>query len=213
MQQGNNNNNNTLKTEMEKYKIVMLGGGAVGKSSITVLLVNNHFSEIYDPTIEDSYRTVIDVDGTNVALSILDTAGQEEFFSIRDQSIKSGESYVLVFSITSKASYSDVISIKEQVYRVNEKDDSEHIPMILVGNKCDLENQREVDRADAEELAKEWGIEYIEASAKEKINIDEIFHKLIYDIRNTKKALNPPEETEEEKQEVNSSSYCNCVFL
>ena len=204
------------KPNMENYKIVMLGSGAVGKSSITVQLVNNHFTEYYDPTIEDSYRTVIDVDGKNVALSILDTAGQEEFFSIRDQSIKSGEAYVLVFSIISKSSFGDVVEAKEQVYRVNDKDDDEHIPFILVGNKCDLADQREVDKEEAENLAKEWGVEYIEVSAKEKININEIFKKLVYDIRKHNKSINPEnDETNinQKTQDSNQNSYCSCVFL
>ena len=167
-------------------KIVMLGSGAVGKSSITTQFVKNYFLNEYDPTIEDIYRSFYNVNGNNVPLEIIDTAGQEEYSALRDQYIRAGEAFILVFSITSKTSILEIRELKEQVYRVLGKDDNEHVPMILVGNKCDLENERDVDKTEAEELAKEWGIEYIEASAKTKTNIEEIYKILITDLLKTK---------------------------
>ena len=165
--------------EPKQYKIVMLGGGAVGKSALTVQLVSGHFLESYDPTIEDSYRTTICVDGTNVMLDILDTAGQEEFSALRDQYMRSGNGYVIVFSITSTTSFLEANTFREQLYRVLDKDESSVIPIILAGNKCDLENERQVQKADAQKLADEWKIEYIEVSAKNRINVQETFEALV----------------------------------
>ena len=165
--------------EPKQYKIVMLGGGAVGKSALTVQLVSGHFLESYDPTIEDSYRTTICVDGTNVMLDILDTAGQEEFSALRDQYMRSGNGYVIVFSITSTTSFLEANTFREQLYRVLDKAESDVIPIILAGNKCDLENERQVQKADAQKLADEWKIEYIEVSAKNRINVQETFEALV----------------------------------
>ena len=165
------------------YKLVMLGGGAVGKSAITVQLVSGHFVQIYDPTIEDSYRTSISVDGEMVSLDILDTAGQEEYSALRDQYMRSGDGYVIVYSITSTTSFLEANGFREQLYRVLDKDISEHVAIALCGNKCDLESERQVQKEEAEKLAQEWGVIFKETSAKNKINITETFEELVKDIK------------------------------
>ena len=161
------------------YKLVILGGGAVGKSAITVQLVSGHFVQIYDPTIEDSYRTSISVDGQLVALDILDTAGQEEYSALRDQYMRSGDGYVIVYSITSTGTFLEANNFREQLYRVLDKDLSENIPIVLCGNKCDLESERQVQTSEAQKLAEEWRVLFFETSAKSKINITESFAALI----------------------------------
>ena len=166
--------------EDKQYKIVMLGSGAVGKSAITVQMVSNHFLSSYDPTIEDSYRTTINVHNQDIILNILDTAGQEEFYALRDQYMRSGDGYIIVFSITSVTSFLEVNAIKEQLNIVLDADDNTLIPIILVGNKCDLEEYRQVQSSDAQRLAEEWRVKYFETSAKNKININRIFEELVY---------------------------------
>ncbi|ELP89707.1 hypothetical protein EIN_454370, partial [Entamoeba invadens IP1] len=110
-------------------KIVILGSGAVGKSAITIQLVSGQFIQIYDPTIEDSYKTSISVDGEIVPLDILDTAGQEEYSALRDQYMRSGDGYIIVYSITSTSSFLDANVIREQLYRVLNNDDAAHFPI------------------------------------------------------------------------------------
>ena len=66
-----------------EHKLVVLGGGGVGKSALTIRLVTDNFLEEYDPTIEDSYRKQVKIDGEAALLDILDTAGQEEFDSMQ----------------------------------------------------------------------------------------------------------------------------------
>lgn len=166
-------------TEDKQYKIVMLGSGAVGKSAITVQMVSGHFLSSYDPTIEDSYRTTINVNNKDIILNILDTAGQEEFYALRDQYMRSGDGYIIVFSITSITSFLEVNAIKEQLNMVLDADDNTLIPIILVGNKCDLEDYRQVHYSDAQRLAEEWGVKYFETSAKNKTNIHRIFEELV----------------------------------
>ena len=164
----------------KQYKVVMLGSGAVGKSAITVQMVSGHFLSSYDPTIEDSYRTTINVNNQDIILNILDTAGQEEFYALRDQYMRSGDGYIIVFSITSVTSFLEVNAIKEQLNIVLDTDDNTLIPIILVGNKCDLEEYRQVQSSDAQRLAEEWRVKYFETSAKNKTNINRIFEELVY---------------------------------
>ena len=166
--------------EDKQYKIVMLGSGAVGKSAITVQMVSGHFLSSYDPTIEDSYRTTININNQDIILNILDTAGQEEFYALRDQYMRSGDGYIIVFSITSVTSFLEVNAIKEQLNIVLDADDNTLIPIILVGNKCDLEEYRQVQSSDAQRLAEEWRVKYFETSAKNKTNINRIFEELVY---------------------------------
>ena len=166
--------------EDKQYKVVMLGSGAVGKSAITVQMVSGHFLSSYDPTIEDSYRTTININNKDIILNIIDTAGQEEFYALRDQYMRSGDGYIIVFSITSVTSFLEVNAIKEQLNMVLDVDNNTLIPIILVGNKCDLEEYRQVQLSDAQRLADEWKVKYFETSAKNKTNINKIFEELVY---------------------------------
>jgi len=163
-----------------EYKTVIVGGGGVGKSAITIQFIHNHFVEGYDPTIEDAYRKQIVIDNEPCLMDILDTAGQEEFSAMRDMYFNSGEAFILTYAITSRSSFDEVISFRNQALRVKNKD---NIPMVLVGNKCDLEKHRQVTKLDGENLAKSWNIPFFESSALLRINIDEIFTQIIRDVR------------------------------
>jgi GTPase KRas protein len=82
-----------------EYKLVVLGGGGVGKSALTIRLVTDNFLDEYDPTIEDSYRKQVMIDDETALLDILDTAGQEEFSSMQDQWMRDGQGFLLVYNI------------------------------------------------------------------------------------------------------------------
>jgi len=75
---------------MDEYRLVILGDGAVGKTTITIQFIQNHFVDIYDPTIEDCYIKQVLIDGRIYLLDILDTAGQEEYSAMRDQYMNTG---------------------------------------------------------------------------------------------------------------------------
>ncbi|CAJ0936633.1 unnamed protein product [Ranitomeya imitator] len=149
-------------SEMTEYKLVVVGAGGVGKSALTIQLIQNHFVDEYDPTIEDSYRKQVVIDGETCLLDILDTAGQEEYSAMRDQYMRTGEGFLCVFAINNTKSFEDVHHYREQINRVKDSDD---VPMVLVGNKCDLPS-RTVDTKQAQDLAKSYGIPFIETSAK-----------------------------------------------
>lgn len=118
-------------------------------------------------------------------MEILDTAGQEEYSAMRDSYMRSGEGFVVVYSTTSRSSFEEVLSFREQILRVKDKD---QVPMILVGNKCDLISERQVTTHEGALLAKSFGCPFFEASAKTRINIEESFFQLVREIRSDKPA-------------------------
>merc|ERR1711934_985245 len=133
----------TMGDEDNSYKIVVAGVGAVGKSALTLRLCSGKFPKKYDPTIEDSYRKKLEVDKKVCTLDILDTAGQEEYRTLRTEYMVEGRGFALVYNITDAESFEKMDEFKEQIDtacgRIGVK-----VPIILVGNKNDLEDQRAV---------------------------------------------------------------------
>lgn len=107
-----------IKSTMREYKVVVLGSGGVGKSALTVQFVTGTFIEKYDPTIEDFYRKEIEVDSSPSVLEILDTAGTEQFASMRDLYIKNGQGFILVYSLVNQQSFQDIKPMRDQIIRV-----------------------------------------------------------------------------------------------
>lgn len=132
------------------------------------------FIESYDPTIEDSYRKQIDVDGRQVMLEIMDTAGTEQFTSMREFYMRDAHGFLLVFSITSMSSLQELAELREQIVQIKGGDPS--VPIVLVGNKCDLEDDRVVTRSRAFAVSQAWGnVPYYETSARRRQNVSEVF--------------------------------------
>ncbi|KAI1379528.1 ras-domain-containing protein [Hypoxylon crocopeplum] len=168
---------------LREYKLVVVGGGGVGKSCLTIQLIQSHFVDEYDPTIEDSYRKQCVIDDEVALLDVLDTAGQEEYSAMREQYMRTGEGFLLVYSITSDQSFEEIRVFQQQILRVKDKDPTDYFPMVVVGNKCDLESEREVPRQDGETLAKQFGCPFVETSAKSRTNVDKAFFDLVREIR------------------------------
>eukprot|EP00914_Ancora_sagittata_P029519 GHVO01058438.1.p1 GENE.GHVO01058438.1~~GHVO01058438.1.p1 ORF type:complete len:230 (+),score=27.94 GHVO01058438.1:186-875(+) len=164
----------------QSQKIVILGDGGVGKSALTMQFVCREFLDYHDPTIEDSYQHQVHIDNQVAHLDILDTAGQPEFATIREQYMRTGEGYIICYSITDKRSFEEAIEYKKLVNRYGRSD---HIPTVLVGNKSDLEQSRRVRIEDGEALSKEWECPFHECSAALRQNVDNVFHDLIREIR------------------------------
>ncbi|CAI4222931.1 unnamed protein product [Auanema sp. JU1783] len=161
---------------MREFKVVVLGSGGVGKSALTVQFVSQTFIEKYDPTIEDFYRKEIEVDGQPCVLEILDTAGTEQFSSMRDLYIKNGQGFVVVYSITSQQTFHDIKTMREQIVRVK---GTEQVPILLVGNKCDLAHQRQVRQEEGLALAEFWNCPFTECSAKNHQNVNVTFAEIV----------------------------------
>ena len=154
------------------------------------------------------------IDGETCLLDILDTAGQEEYSAMRDQYMRTGEGFLLVFAVNNAKSFDDISSYREQIKRVKDAEEVRtdfcllggviclrqansaalfltenttkcaifQVPMVLVGNKCDLPT-RTVDMNNAKEQAKHYGIPFIETSAKTRMGVDDAFYTLVREIR------------------------------
>ncbi|KAI6215478.1 hypothetical protein M3Y94_00389400 [Aphelenchoides besseyi] len=163
--------------DLPVYKVIMIGGGGVGKSSVTIQYFQKQFTEYYDPTIEDQYIQHCEIDGSWLILDVLDTAGQEEFSAMREQYMRNGHGFMLVYSVTDPSSFESARELYRQVLRVK---DSEEYPVLLVANKVDLINSRVVTEEMGRQLADELKLPYIETSAKEPpVNVENAFHELV----------------------------------
>lgn len=99
---------------------------------------------------------------------------------MREQYMRSGEGFLLIFSVADRSSFDEMFKFHRQILRVKDRDE---FPMLMVGNKSDLESQRTVSLEDAQQLSRQLKIPYIECSAKLKINIDQAFHELVRVVR------------------------------
>jgi small GTP-binding protein len=186
---------------MTEFRIVVVGAGAVGKSALTVRFIQGNFVEKYDPTIEDSYRKNIEIDKAACVLDIMDTAGQEEYSALRDQYMKTGEGFVMVYSITSKQSFEFTNKLRTNILRL--KSEAADFPIVLVGNKKDLTNERAVSEDEGKALAEKFKVPFVETSAKTNENVSEVFILLVRQIKKFRDA--------HPKQNKKKSKGCNLL--
>jgi len=163
--------------QSDLIKLALIGPGGVGKTALTIKFVHGIFLEKYDPTIEDSYRKMIQIsEEQHVMTEILDTAGAEQFASMRDMYIKLANGFLLVYSIVSVATFEEMAALHRQIYRVKEMEpDTGKIPIVLVGNKADLTEHRKVTMEQGAALAAKCQCSFLETSAKTSLNLERLF--------------------------------------
>ncbi|MBD3212206.1 MAG: GTP-binding protein [Candidatus Lokiarchaeota archaeon] len=167
-----------IKAKADEYafKLILGGDGGVGKTSMVHRFVENSFQQDYKATIGTSImKKECNFEGleSSVRFVIWDLAGQTQFRRIRKSYLANAEAGILVFDVTRQKTYENIKNWYEEIKEVTPK-----ISLILVGNKIDLVDQREVSREEGEALAEEIGISYIETSAKTGENIDDAFRML-----------------------------------
>jgi len=165
---------------MREYKLVVVGGGAVGKSCLTIQFIQNNFVEDWDATIEDSYQKTCVIDDEVALLDVLDTAGQDEYSAMRESYMRYGEGFILVYAVNSRDSFEEIRTFHQQILRVKDQD---HVPCILIGNKSDLEFERQVGSYEGRELARQFNCPFLETSAKQRLGVDDTFHIIVRQIR------------------------------
>jgi len=168
---------------MDSWRVAVLGDGGVGKTALAVQFTLNCFVETYDPTIEDAYRKQLVVDDRMCFVEVIDTAGQEEYVALRDQWVKEGQGFILVYSIASRASFSRLEVFRQSMLRVKR---TEKPIFMLVGNQCDKVHEREVTKQEGADKAKAFGCPFLETSAKTATNVERIFTDLVRSLRLTK---------------------------
>ena len=166
-----NNEENT-----KKLTISILGGGAVGKTSVTYKCLNKELiPDDIDTTLEDHYKFYPIIFEEKIQVEIIDTAGQEDYQNFFDTWVQSSEGFLLVFSLTDKNTFNVVKNKYDKIINIKGK----NIPIILIGNKKDLENEREVNFEEAKKYANEKNIEYIETSAMTGEKCHEAFLEIV----------------------------------
>ncbi|KAL3139526.1 Ras- protein Rab-23 [Trebouxia sp. C0009 RCD-2024] len=159
-----------------EIKVLVVGNGNVGKSSMIKRLCKGEFTDEYKKTIGVDFlekRQYVESLGEDAKLMVWDTAGQEEFDSITRTYYRGAGAAVLVFSTTDQASFHAVKRWKEKI-----EAESGPIPMALVQNKVDLMDQAEVSNQDAEALTRELRLRFYRTCVKDNLNVSEVFSYL-----------------------------------
>lgn len=160
-----------------------MGKGVVGKSSLTYLYINYNAPKEHDPTIEDRYKTYATINSCQHEIEIMDTAGEDDYQNMMDNWINFGEGFLLVFAINDEQSFQVLEKKRERILKTK---NGVKCPIVLVGNKKDLEAERKIAYQKAKAMADSWDAEYIETSALTKENYKEAFEilaKKIVEIR------------------------------
>ncbi|XP_076305034.1 ras-related protein Rap-1b-like [Tachypleus tridentatus] len=175
---------------MRDYKLVVLGAGGVGKTSLVVQFLEGFYSSTYKPTVEDYYQHTIQMpDGIFHTVEILDTSGSHHFPAMRELSIRSGRGFVLVFSVNDLQSFHEALHLWDLI----SKSRGPEVPVILVGNKSDLTTERKVQKEKAQQTAKDVlnNCRYIETSAKYNLNVSDLFQELLLQAKAKEQPPNP----------------------
>ena len=186
-------NNNQNKVDI---KIITLGDSHVGKSSLIVKYIDNKFSNVYMSTIgfDLKHKQITLNDGTDAKIMIYDTAGQERFKSLAANYIKKANGILLVYDISEHSTFENIGMWMESI--TEEKGDK--LPIVLVGNKADLTDERQVTYEEGKKLAEDKGFHFFETSCKDGANVSECFidlAELVYEksgkklIQNSNKKL------------------------
>lgn len=202
------------------YKYIIVGDSGVGKSCLLLQFTNHYFESMHDLTIGVEFGTYMTKYNNDVIkLQIWDTAGQESFKSITRSYYRGAVCALVVFDITNMESFKSVKGWINDVKMYS----ATPIVILLIGNKCDLTNRRQVSKGEAEKFAEENNIQYLETSAKSSENIHEAFTSTIPTIYKMTKEGKFPEpqkgssnnviqlsSKKYKKNDNNNDSYCGC---
>ncbi|GAV70758.1 Ras domain-containing protein [Cephalotus follicularis] len=171
------------------FKIVLIGDSAVGKSNLLSRFACNEFDSNSKATIGVEFQTqVVEIDGKEVKAQIWDTAGQERFRAVTSAYYRGAVGALIVYDITRRSSFE---SVKRWLDELTIHCDTT-VARMLVGNKCDLENIRDVSKEEGKTLAEEEGLFFMETSALDSTNVEAAFEVVIRQIYNnvSRKVLN-----------------------
>ncbi|XP_067942545.1 ras-related protein Rab-8A-like [Watersipora subatra] len=168
------------KTYDYLFKLLLIGDSGVGKTCVLFRFSEDAFNSTFISTIGIDFKIrTIDLEGKKIKLQIWDTAGQERFRTITTAYYRGAMGIMLVYDITAEKSFEN---IKNWIRNIEEHASSDVEKMVL-GNKCDMNDRRQVTKEQGEQLAIEFGIKFMETSAKASINVDEAFISLARDIK------------------------------
>lgn len=160
-----------------QYRIVVMGATRVGKTAILSQFLHSHFPVSYKATVDELHRAEYDIGGMPLTLDIQDTSGSHEFPAMRELAIANADAFILVYDVTNDTSFDEVSRLREEIVDVRNDDG---VPIVVVGNKIDLEEQRLLLREQTETtVCFEWENGYVECSAKDNSNVSDVFKELL----------------------------------
>ena len=161
-------------------QILLLGDMAVGKTCLINRYTNGVFKEEYISTVGfDYYTKQEEINNKTVQVKLWDTAGQERFKTLTPSFLRNAEGVIIVFDVTSQDSFDNV---KGWINSIKSNIGENVIPIIIVGNKIDMENMREISKEDGKKIASENDFKYFETSAKTGIGVDEAIKEIVNQI-------------------------------
>ena len=168
---------NENNSEPLKINIFTLGNSTVGKTCFIHKFVHNKFNYNYFSTIGVDYLTkkIILPSGKNVKIIFYDTAGQERYKSLSFNLLKNADGILLMYDITNLETFTSITGWIKSIREIKPND----FPIILIGNKCDLESKRKIQKEEGEKEAKNNGFLFFETSCKENINIEETINSIV----------------------------------
>ena len=167
------------ETYDEKIKLMVIGETRVGKTSLIKKYTKNEFGGAYLTTVGiDFQEKIIKIDDKVVKLQIWDTAGEERFRNIAKNYFHTSNGFLLVYDISNKESFEKLNFWNEQI-KINAP---ENTKCIVIGNKTDLNDKREVSQMEGEKLSKEYKLGFYETSAKDGNNVNKVFEDLASEI-------------------------------
>ena len=171
----------------QKIKIMVIGESLVGKTALITKYTKNTFGGAYLTTVGIDFQDkFLNINGKEIKIELWDTAGQERFRNIAKNYFQSSDGFLLVYDLTKKSSFEKLDFWNEQI-NLNAPKETKYI---LVGNKKDLENQREVQIEEGEDFAKKNNIKFFETSAKDGTNVINVFETLAKEIVNDVEQIN-----------------------
>uniref|UniRef100_A0A3B5MSX5 small monomeric GTPase n=1 Tax=Xiphophorus couchianus TaxID=32473 RepID=A0A3B5MSX5_9TELE len=169
------------KTYDYLFKLLLIGDSGVGKTCLLFRFSEDSFNTTFISTIGIDFKIrTIELDGKRVKLQIWDTAGQERFRTITTAYYRGAMGIMLVYDISNEKSFDN---IKNWIRNIEEHASSDVEKMIL-GNKCDMTDRRQVSKDRGEKLAIDYGVKFLETSAKSGLNVEEAFYTIARDILN-----------------------------
>ena len=178
---------NSENVNEDIINIMTLGISSVGKTSFILRFTENSFQNMFYSTVGiDCKAKIIEIENIKYKLIFYDTAGQEKFKSVAPNLIKKAHGIIIMYDITNKSSFNSIPDIIKNIKEEKGND----FPMILIGNKIDLEPDREIKKEEGKDLASKNGIEFFEISNKEGINVQEAAFAIVNKILEKRKDNN-----------------------
>ena len=162
------------------FKIVQFGPSGAGKTAIIQQLIDGKIDEKSQPTVGAGlFKRSLTADGEDINLQIWDIAGQERFRSLSTIYFRSSSGGLLVYDVTNRESFKELTSWLDE-FKSNA---CPNAPIVLIGNKSDLADDRQVEKAEADAFAQKYGLTHIEVSAKNGTNVKEAFEEIIREVK------------------------------